>query len=233
MTTSASPFDNIADFLFEDRQHIDGLAPADHRLVEIGCLLTLDCDSPELRSIYRQMLRAGPAAALLESILIHATGYLGVVRMRRAHHKFLAELSGAKTTLSWPEEHAINPDRAQRVRSGSRLYDRFEPGRQAVQAAKFEALSPIYYPRAMELTGLVLAPSALPPRERQIVTVAILSCLGGQTEQLRFHIGVARRCGVSRETLAGILILVQAYAGMPRANSAASLALEVLDGDPE
>jgi alkylhydroperoxidase/carboxymuconolactone decarboxylase family protein YurZ len=48
--------------------------------------------------------------------------------------------------------------------------------------------------------------------------------------------GVSLRNGVERETIAGILILVQAYAGMPRANSAATLALDVLakrgDGPP-
>jgi alkylhydroperoxidase/carboxymuconolactone decarboxylase family protein YurZ len=60
------------------------------------------------------------------------------------------------------------------------------------------------------------------------MTVAMLACLGGQSDQLRFHIGASLRHGVDQTTLAGILILVQAYAGMPRANSAAQLALEVL-----
>jgi alkylhydroperoxidase/carboxymuconolactone decarboxylase family protein YurZ len=60
------------------------------------------------------------------------------------------------------------------------------------------------------------------------MTVAMLSCLGGQAEQLRFHIGVALRNGVELDVLAGVLVLVQVYADMPRANSSASLAIEVL-----
>jgi hypothetical protein len=43
------------------------------------------------------------------------------------------------------------------------------------------------------------------------------------------RIGVALRNDVDQATLTGILIVVQVYAGMPRANSAARLALEVLN----
>ena len=60
------------------------------------------------------------------------------------------------------------------------------------------------------------------------MTVAMLASLGGQNDQLRFHIDVALRHGVDQTTLAGIFILVQAYAGMPRANNAAQLALTVI-----
>ncbi len=51
----------------------------------------------------------------------------------------------------------ISDEFHQRVETGTRLYDRFEAGREREQADIFEALSPAYYPRAMELTGLVCA----------------------------------------------------------------------------
>jgi alkylhydroperoxidase/carboxymuconolactone decarboxylase family protein YurZ len=38
------------------------------------------------------------------------------------------------------------------------------------------------------------------------MTIAMLSCLGGQEAQLRFHMGVAIRNDVERDTLAGIAI---------------------------
>jgi alkylhydroperoxidase/carboxymuconolactone decarboxylase family protein YurZ len=57
------------------------------------------------------------------------------------------------------------------------------------------------------------------------------ACLGEQPDQLQFDLGVSLRHGVDRAGIAGILILVQAYAGLPRANSAATIALEVVAKD--
>jgi len=228
MTENPTAFEAIAGFLLDDRRKIDGFSPDDYRLVELGCLLVMGDDSPELAVVFRHMLDVEGSAALAEAVLIHALGYLGAVRMRRAHALLLSECMQTKTTLKHSAVAVIDTNREARVRAGSALYDRFDPGRQAKQAQKFEPLSSIYYPRAMELAGLVLASTELPLRQRQLVTVAMLSCLGGQTEQLRFHIGVACRNEVSRDTLAGIFILVQAYAGLPRANTAAALALDVL-----
>jgi len=221
-------FDTIADFLIADHKVLDGLSTADRRLAEIGCLLAVDPASPELLAIFREAYQAGSLPESLEDMLIHAIGYLGVIVVRRAHELLMIALTEIETTATHDVVVCMEPNRRLRVETGARLYDRFDPGRQAKQEEKFAALSPAYYPRAMELSGLILASPMLALRERQIMTVAMLSCLGGQTEQLRFHIGVALRNNVQRETLASILILVQAYAGMPRANSAADLALDVL-----
>jgi 4-carboxymuconolactone decarboxylase len=221
-------FDAIADFLIADRKVVDGLPTEDRRLAEIACLLAVDPCSPELEAAFREALQADSRPEILEAALIHAIGYLGIIVCRKGRRSLLRALTGKDMPTSLAGVVPVPTDRATRVESGARLYDRFDPGRQAKQATTFEVLSPIYYPRAMELSGLVLASPILALRERQIMTVAMLACLGGQSDQLRFHIDVALRYGVDQTTLAGILILVQAYAGMPRANSAAQLALKVL-----
>lgn len=221
-------FDAIADFLIADRKVVDGLSTEDRRWAEIACLLVADPYSPELEAAFREALQAGSKPEILEATLIHAIGYLGIIVCRNGRRSLLRALAGLGMPASSADVAPVATDRAARVKSGAQLYDRFDPGRQAKQAATFEALSPIYYPRAMELSGLVLASSVLALRERQIMTVAMLACLGGQNDQLRFHMEVALRHGVDQTTLAGIIIVVQAYAGMPRANSAAQLALKVL-----
>ncbi len=226
--TQDGGFRAVADFLMQDRQGNEGLRPDDRALATIGCLLAVGPDSPELDAALRTAMADGVAPWTIDAVLVHAIGYLGVVVVRRAHRRWAL----LREALALPEESKALPpiatDRQQRVDQGSALYDRFDPGRQAQQAEKFAVLSPDYYPRAMELSGLVLADPALALRERQIVTVAILSCMGGQPDQLRFHMGVALRNGVAQEVLAAVLVIVQACAGMPRANSAAALALEVL-----
>ncbi|HEV2676441.1 MAG TPA: carboxymuconolactone decarboxylase family protein [Aliidongia sp.] len=227
----ASAFETVADFLVEDRRTVDGLSVEDQRLATVGCLLVVGPEGPELAATLREAIREGSAPKRLEAMLVHAIGYLGVVVPRRAYEQLRRALAEAGQATALDGAIPIPADRAARVEQGARLYDRFDPGRRAQQAAGFVPLSPIYYPRAMELSGLVLADGTLVARDRQIMTVAMLASLGGQSDQLRFHIGVALGSGISRETLAAVLIIVQAYAGMPRANGAASLALEMLADD--
>lgn len=224
MTSDPSRLEQIVTFLQEDRRVVHDLVEEDRRLAAIGCLLALHPAGAELRDEVRGALDAGMNPRLIEAMIIHAVGYLGVIRLKPAVETLLATVpAGALAAESF-----VSGDRRTRINAGAELYDRFDPGRQAKQSKMFEALSPAYYPAAMELAGLTLGPPELALRERQIMTIAILSCLGGQDAQLRFHIGVAHRNGVARETVASILILVQAYAGMPRANSAAGLALKAL-----
>jgi 4-carboxymuconolactone decarboxylase len=223
--STRTSFEIITGFLIADREGPEGLTAPDRRLAKIGSLLALDPAGMDLRAAFCEALEAGSSLNMLQAMLIHAVGYLGVIRMRYAHQGLMAVLNEAGSAI---EAGPVELDRTLRVALGSRLYDRFDPGRQSEQAKLFEPLSATYYPRAMELSGLTLAPPDLTLRERQIMTIAMLSCLGGQSDQLRFHLAVALRNGVERETLAGILILVQAYAGMPRANTAATLTLEVL-----
>ncbi len=224
-------FRAVAEFLIADRRNVEGLAEADRRLAVLACLLAVDPACIDVRLLFKEALSSDVSPLTLEIALVHAIGYLGAIRVGAAYRQLGDELAEAGLAHAVIHDTAVESDRQTRVDNGVRLYDRFDPGRQAQQARMFAALSPDYYPRAMELSGLVLQSPYLALRERQIMTVAMLACLGGQADQLRFHIGVALRNGVSRETLAGIFIVVQAYAGMPRANSAASLALAVLNDD--
>jgi 4-carboxymuconolactone decarboxylase len=221
-------FEVIADFLLQDRHGPEGLTAADRRLAIIGCLAAVGPDSPELGTTLREAISSGVSPKSIEAMLIHAIGYLGIITVRRAHEQLISILAEANLAGALDGATTIAPERSVRIEQGVHLYDRFDPGRQAKQAARFATLSAIYYPRAMELSGLVLADPALPLRDRQIMTIAMLSSYGGQPDQLLFHIGVALRNEVSHAVLAGVLIIVQAYAGMPRANSAATLALEAM-----
>jgi alkylhydroperoxidase/carboxymuconolactone decarboxylase family protein YurZ len=202
-------FEAIVEFLIGDRGGPDGLSTSDRRLAEIGCLLTVGPARPELGAAFRTALEDGTSTEYLEAMLVHSVGYLGVIVTRDAHetYKRVCNDLGIEAIAA---ENPIERDREARVAVGERLYDRFDPGRQSEQADKFRALSPIYYPRAMELSGLVLSSQILSLRERQIMTIAMLSCLGGQEAQLRFHIGVAIRNDVERDALADIAINVLA-----------------------
>jgi 4-carboxymuconolactone decarboxylase len=89
-----------------------------------------------------------------------------------------------------------------------------------------------FAPTFVELTddvlfGQVWTRPQLSPKERSLVTVSCLIA-GGNTEQLVFHLGLAREDGNSVEELIEAITHAAFYAGWPKAFSAMAVAKQVL-----
>jgi 4-carboxymuconolactone decarboxylase len=220
-------FPEIAAFLIGDREGDALLGAEDRFLAMLGCHLAIAARPERMQGLLSRALAEGVPVSRIEAAFIHAIGYLGVLRAEPGYLVFRAVAAACGQPAAGVSS-SIRPTREQRVQIGTALYDRFDPGRAAQQAALIAIVDARYYPRAMELAGIVLEAPELPPRDRQIMTLAMLSCLGGQPGQLRFHLQVALERGVSKEEIGGILIFVQALAGLPRANVAVLLAREVI-----
>jgi 4-carboxymuconolactone decarboxylase len=82
------------------------------------------------------------------------------------------------------------------------------------------------------LFGQVWTRPELSPRDRSLVTVVAL-VTAGNTEQLTYHLGLARQNGVTATELVEAITHLAFYAGWPRAMSAMAVAKEVLGGDQE
>ena len=76
------------------------------------------------------------------------------------------------------------------------------------------------------LFGQVWARPELSPRDRSLVTVAALTT-AGNTEQLTYHLGLARENGVTVSELTEAITHLAFYAGWPRAMSAMAVAKQV------
>lgn len=81
------------------------------------------------------------------------------------------------------------------------------------------------------LFGEVWTRPELSPRDRSLVTVTALAA-AGNTEQLPFHLGLARQNGVTKAELTEAITHLAFYAGWPRAMSAMTVAKQVL-GDEQ
>ena len=79
------------------------------------------------------------------------------------------------------------------------------------------------------LFGQVWTRTELSPRDRSLVTVAALTA-AGNTEQLTYHLGLARHNGVTVTELTEAITHLAFYAGWPRAMSAMAVAKQVLPG---
>ena len=74
--------------------------------------------------------------------------------------------------------------------------------------------------------GQVWERPQLPPKERSLITVAALTT-GGNTEQLVFHLSLAKRNGATEEELIEPITHLAFYAGRPKAMSAVADAEQV------
>ncbi|MFC2970125.1 4-carboxymuconolactone decarboxylase [Acidimangrovimonas pyrenivorans] len=75
--------------------------------------------------------------------------------------------------------------------------------------------------------GHVWSRDTIPPRERSMITLALLAGLGNW-EEFALHLRATANTGASAEDIREVLLHVAIYAGVPRANHAFKLAREIL-----
>lgn len=75
--------------------------------------------------------------------------------------------------------------------------------------------------------GEIYARPALPPRDRQLVTLGMLTALGGCESQLRVHVNTALNVGLTPAEIVEALLHSAGYCGFPRALNATFTAKEV------
>ena len=75
--------------------------------------------------------------------------------------------------------------------------------------------------------GEIYARPQLAPRDRQLVTLGILTALGGCESQLETHVNTALNVGLTPEQIAETLLHSAGYCGFPRALNATFVAKKV------
>lgn len=75
--------------------------------------------------------------------------------------------------------------------------------------------------------GEIYSRPALPPRDRQLVTLGILTALGGCEPQLEVHINAALNVGLTPAQIVETFLHAAGYAGFPRALNATFVAKKV------
>ena len=75
--------------------------------------------------------------------------------------------------------------------------------------------------------GDVWSRSALPPASKSLVMIAMMAAAGHENE-LRVHLQGAVNNGCSAEEIQEVLLLLALYCGIPAANKAHSIAVDVL-----
>ncbi|WP_030273680.1 carboxymuconolactone decarboxylase family protein [Streptomyces sp. NRRL B-24484] len=75
--------------------------------------------------------------------------------------------------------------------------------------------------------GEIYSRPALPPRDRQLVTLGMLTALGGCEPQVEVHVHAALNVGLTLEQIVEALLHAAAYCGFPKAINATLAAKRV------
>ena len=130
-------------------------------------------------------------------------------------------------------------DALDRARSNSVVYQAAltdsrtarEDKKQSVAARMFGDFAPALVGFTDDvLFGQVWERKELSPRDRSLVTVASL-LTSGSTDQLVFHLGLAKQNGVTEQELIEAITHLAFYAGWPKAMSAMAVAKQVFRQD--
>ncbi|MFT4287992.1 carboxymuconolactone decarboxylase family protein [Nocardioides sp.] len=77
--------------------------------------------------------------------------------------------------------------------------------------------------------GEIYSRPTLSPRDRQLITLGVLTALGGCEPQIEAHVDLALNVGLDREEIMEALLHAAVYAGFPRALNATLAAGRALD----
>lgn len=119
--------------------------------------------------------------------------------------------------------------RQERIDYGRSVFDAVnsEVGDRVVQM--LEDVSPALGEQVMIGFGDIYARPQLSPRDRQLVTLAILTALGGCESQLEVHVNTALNVGLTPDEIVETLLHSTAYCGFPRVLNATAVAKRVLE----
>ncbi|WP_251551267.1 carboxymuconolactone decarboxylase family protein [Neobacillus muris] len=76
------------------------------------------------------------------------------------------------------------------------------------------------------LFGEIWNNPTLTPRERSLITISALISMG-ETEQLPYHIQLAKKNGINQMELSAIITHIAFYAGWPKATSSLNILMKI------
>jgi 4-carboxymuconolactone decarboxylase len=132
-------------------------------------------------------------------------------------------------TKTTAPQHDINsPESLARRRHGQAVLSHIDGHQGEVVIDSLADINPaLGHHVAAFVFGDIYDRPGLDPRSRQLVTLGVLTALGGCEPQLKVHIGAALNVGLSHEEITEALLHAAVFCGFPRAVNATFAAREV------
>ncbi|MGC9516300.1 MAG: carboxymuconolactone decarboxylase family protein [Methanomicrobiales archaeon] len=120
--------------------------------------------------------------------------------------------------------------REERFEKGLKILEKYNPDSFNTLKEDLSDIAPDLARYVVEFPyGDIYSRPGLEMKNREMITVAVLTALGNAENQLKSHITAALNAGCTREEVVEIMIQISAYAGFPAAINGIYAAKEVFE----
>ncbi|HCY42367.1 MAG TPA: carboxymuconolactone decarboxylase [Prolixibacteraceae bacterium] len=194
--------------------------------------LTAKGDLPALKPILNQGLDTGMTVNEIKEVLVHLYAYCGFPRSIRGLQTFMEVLEERKARgikdVTGADASPINNETSKYER-GKKVLGELTKTTQEKPTSGYGAFAPVMDTFLKEhLFADIFERDVLTYVERELVTISVLSAIGGAEPMLRSHLSICLNVGVAPEQLNEFVDIIKSVLGEKEANDAQAVLEEVL-----
>lgn len=214
-------------------QSNEGLSIQQQNTVKISALTAVG-DLTNLKKSLNEGLDAGLTVTEIKETLVHLYAYCGFPRSIRGLQTFMEVLAERKAKgindKQGNEASAINSDGSKYER-GKAILGELTNAKQDGPLTGYSAFAPVIDTFLKEhLFADIFERDVLTYAQRELVTISVLSAIGGVEPMLRGHLSISLNVGLTPQQLTHFISVIESTVGKEKANAAMSVLTEVLKG---
>jgi len=207
------------------------LSSKEQSLVTIAAL-TANGDLTRLTNALQAGLDAGLTINEIKEVIVHTYAYCGFPRSIRGLQTFMTVLDERKTKgindIMGKEPSPISNEGSKYER-GKKVLGELTKAPQPAALTGYGAFAPVIDTFLKEhLFADIFERDVLTYAQRELVTISVLSSLGGVEPMLRSHLLICLNVGITPDQLIHFVSIIEPAVGKEKADSASSAVKEVL-----
>lgn len=207
------------------------LSPTEQRIISIAAL-TAKGDLSDLKTTLNEGLDAGLSINQIKEVLVHLYAYCGFPRSIRGLQTFMEVLDERKTKgiidKTGAEASPINQEQPKYER-GKIVLGELTKAPQDRPLSGYSAFAPVMDTFLKEhLFADIFERDVLTYAERELVTISVLSAIGGAEPMLRSHLSICLNVGLTPGQLTEFVDIIKLTVGEKEAKDAQAVLNEVL-----
>lgn len=212
------------------------LSPREQSLVAIASA-TAKGDLSKLNTALNTGLEAGLTVSQIKEAIIHLYAYCGFPRSIRGLQTLMAVIDDRKAKgINDPQGADASPikDDRSKYERGKEMLEKISGAKENGPKTGYAAFAPqIEIFLKEHLFADLFERDILSYAERELVTISVLSSIGGVEPMLRGHFNISLNVGFTPEQLKQFVGIIKSTAGRKAAKSAQAVLDEVLKSKPQ
>lgn len=209
----------IIEYAFGDIYSRAGLDLKTKELCVISALAAMGTAEPQLKVHINGALNVGNSKTEVIEAFLHTSVYYGfpaALNAVNATKEVFEERIEKGVTDTESERYFPIPSNPYNV--GIEWLNKLKENQANILKDNYSEVAPEILKYIIEYAyGEIISRPVLTLRERELMTIAMLTAIGNASSQLKFHIEGALNIGCSKEEIKEVMLLMTVYAGFPAA----------------